>query len=184
MKELIQLDDDKIIKKVPLSKELYTLGRDIDNDIVFDTAKVSRVHAFLIKDGNTYTVIDQDSRNHVWVNGQQVSRQQLVSGDRISLSQDISLLYISDGETDAHFEYALNRIRAIAGKRDLLELKEAVHGTASWDNLDQILSLVLDEIEASNETLRAEIEETEARYRQLVEYLPEQQSRKTLTERS
>jgi PAS domain S-box-containing protein len=145
MKELIQLEGDKIVRKIPLTQEQYSLGRDTENDIVFDTSKVSRVHAFLIKEGDVYAIIDHNSKNRVLVNGDQVTRKQLVSGDRINLSQDVALLYLAEEPAGTQFAHVLSRVWDIIEKRDLLQLKEVTSRIISLDNLDQILDVILDE---------------------------------------
>ena len=145
MKELIQLEGDKIVRKIPLTQQQYTLGRGIENDIVFDTVKISRVHAFLIEEGDAYTIIDHNSKNHVRVNGNQVAKKQLVSGDRITLSQDVSLLYLDEEPVGTQFVHVLSRVWDIIEKKDFLELKEVTNRIISLDNLDQILTVILDE---------------------------------------
>ena len=47
MKRLIQIENNSIIRQIPLNKKVYRLGRGKENDIVFDSPKVSRVHAIL-----------------------------------------------------------------------------------------------------------------------------------------
>jgi len=145
MKELIQLDGDRIVRKIPLNQAQYTLGRGIENDIVFDTAKVSRVHALLIEDGDGYIIVDHNSKNHIRVNGDQVAKKQLVSGDRITLSQDVSLLYLDEEPAGTQFIHILNRVWDIIEKKDMLELKDVTKRIISLDNLDQILDVILDE---------------------------------------
>ena len=50
-----------------------TIGRTADNDIVIDDKMVSRHHARLDKQDNTYTLTDLGSANGTWVNGRRIS---------------------------------------------------------------------------------------------------------------
>lgn len=74
MNRLIQIESDKIVRQISLKKNEYSLGRGAENNIVFCANKVSRLHAMLIKEGDSYHIIDKDSANHVFVNGEQVKK--------------------------------------------------------------------------------------------------------------
>ncbi len=145
MKQLIQIENNKIIRQLPLKKNEYTLGRGSENDIVLDSGKVSRLHATLIIEGDTYSIVDKGARNHIFVNGERVTRRRLASGDRINLSREIVLLYLSAGEVDDKLTHILNRMWELAHKEDLLRLKEVTNRIISLDNLDNILNVILSE---------------------------------------
>ncbi len=145
MKRLLQIEDDNIVRQVPLEKSEYALGRGMENDIIFYTPKVSRQHAVLIKEGDTYCITDKGSANHVFVNGEQVKRKKLVPGDEINLSKDVTLIYQSEKDTDEKNADMLNRMSAINWK-DFLWLKNVTKRIISLNNLENILEVVLEEV--------------------------------------
>jgi serine/threonine protein kinase len=54
---------DKTMRNMPMKADGLTIGREADNDIVLDDAKVSRHHARIDYDGADYRVLDLDSSN-------------------------------------------------------------------------------------------------------------------------
>lgn len=146
MKRLIQIDGDKILRQIPLKKSIYSMGRGSNNDIVFDTGKVSRHHADLMMEGNRYVVCDKDSANHVFVNGEQIKKRRLESGDIINLSRDVTLLYISASDADEKISRMLNRMWEAINKKDFLRLKEVTNRIISLEGLERILNVILEEV--------------------------------------
>jgi len=146
MKKLIQVSGDRIIKQITLKKDKYSLGRGSNNDIVFQSSKVSRNHAELVRDGDSYIIIDKDSANHVFVNGEKVNRQKLLSGDNINLSREIHLLYLSESDYNQKINVVLDRMWEVINKKDFLRLKEVTEHISSLDSLDNILNIILTEV--------------------------------------
>ena len=63
----------------------FALGRSLDNEFTIDDRRVSRHHA-VIKEINGYAVlVDLDSSNGTFVNGQPIGQRTLADGDIISL---------------------------------------------------------------------------------------------------
>ena len=56
-----------------LNKNVVTVGRDQDNDIIVEDAEVSRHHARLTLQGNNWVLEDLGSRNGTFVNGQRLT---------------------------------------------------------------------------------------------------------------
>ncbi len=78
----------------PLLGTVVTLGRHEDNHIVIDDPRVSRHHAQLTWDRQTFALEDLDSGNGTWVNGQRIAgRRYLKPGDEIGLSPEVVLVY-------------------------------------------------------------------------------------------
>jgi pSer/pThr/pTyr-binding forkhead associated (FHA) protein len=61
-----------------------SVGRALDNDLVVDSAEVSRHHARVEYRDGQFWVVDQGSTNGTTVNGYTVAEQQLTFGDRIT----------------------------------------------------------------------------------------------------
>jgi len=145
MKRLIQIKGDKIIRQIPLKQDKYRLGRGTENDIVFDAPKVSRTHALLVREGNTYTVIDRNATNHVFVNGEQIRRKRLLSGDKINLSTDVTILYLNESGSEEKVADIMSRLWNTVNRKDFLRLKEVTGRMISLDSLENILNIVLRE---------------------------------------
>ena len=80
----------------PLHGETMTIGRGSDNQIILDDPQVSRSHARLTWQGNTYLLEDLGSVNGTWVNGARIKSPVLLRpGDSIAVGQSVSLT-ISD----------------------------------------------------------------------------------------
>jgi sigma-B regulation protein RsbU (phosphoserine phosphatase) len=66
---------------VPLNRFPFTIGRGRENDLTFPHTSVSRKHALIEKSSAGLTIIDNSSRNHVFVNQKQVGKGRLRKGD-------------------------------------------------------------------------------------------------------
>ncbi len=77
---------------IPLQRPVIRIGRRVDNDIVLDSATVSRYHAQLQWREDGYVLFDTSTHGRTWVNGDAVQEQRLESGDVIGLS-DMLLVY-------------------------------------------------------------------------------------------
>lgn len=100
-KAIIALDAFLLIegqRQVPLDRPQFSLGRKMENDVVLDSAMVSRFHAQIRWRYGRFVLYDLSQRNgRTKVNGQPVTDCVLKSGDVITLS-DVSLLY-GEGRT-------------------------------------------------------------------------------------
>jgi two-component system response regulator HydG len=72
------------------------LGRGTDCEIVLVDPNCSRVHAQIERVTDGWWVADQDSRNGIFVNDQQVSRARLQDGDRLRLGETVFTFYQTD----------------------------------------------------------------------------------------
>jgi uncharacterized protein YndB with AHSA1/START domain len=67
------------------SQPLWTIGRGTDNDIVIDHQKVSRNHARIEQQENSFVVQDLGSTNGTWLNQQQIQCHTLQHMDTLTI---------------------------------------------------------------------------------------------------
>lgn len=72
-------------KVVPLGPGETRFGRSSENEVVLPDYSVSRRHAVVQSEGDTFVIADQNSTNGVQVNGRQVPRSPIRAGDLIKI---------------------------------------------------------------------------------------------------
>ncbi|MFH0812930.1 MAG: FHA domain-containing protein [Pseudomonadota bacterium] len=87
MPKLILKFKEAIIKEFPLDKDALTIGRTDDNDLKIDNMAVSGHHAKLIRENGDFVLIDLNSLNGTYVNGQKVSKWILKNNDLITVGK-------------------------------------------------------------------------------------------------
>jgi HD-GYP domain-containing protein (c-di-GMP phosphodiesterase class II) len=68
-----------------LAESIITIGRDASCDIAIDDSELSRVHAEIVREGDTRTFFDKESMNGSFVNNRRVKQKKLKSGDLIRI---------------------------------------------------------------------------------------------------
>ena len=76
------VDEDR---RTVLSGDAVVIGRSRDCDLVIDDPNVSRRHAEVRHDGDTWKAVDLGSTNGIKVNGRRVEEARLEPGDQITL---------------------------------------------------------------------------------------------------
>ena len=72
------------IPHLSLRSSLVTVGRADDNDLVLADPEVSRHHARLEPDGQSWRAIDLGSTNGTWVNGERLNAATIAVGDELA----------------------------------------------------------------------------------------------------
>ena len=80
-----------------LTADEIVLGRTEDNDIVVDHRSVSKHHAKLVRSGDQWTVMDQESANGLKINGEDYTHTTLRRGDVLELGH-VKLRFVAAGE--------------------------------------------------------------------------------------
>ncbi len=81
-------------KVFPVSGESFTIGREPGNGIVINDAEVSRKHARMSQQGNTYSIEDLGSTNGTFVNGVRLTAPHaLRPGEVIAFGDQISVVF-------------------------------------------------------------------------------------------
>ena len=83
MAKLFLKFEDAVLKEVPLSQSVVTIGRLPDNVVQIDNLAVSGHHAKIYWDAGRYVIEDNNSLNGTYVNNTRVSRQALKDGDNV-----------------------------------------------------------------------------------------------------
>lgn len=80
---------------IPLAKKVTTLGRQLENDIVFHEDHLSRFHAEIVYENGEYVLYDKNSTSGTFVNSRRIDQCVLNSGDLISLAS-IYIMFVNN----------------------------------------------------------------------------------------
>ena len=89
-----------VVKEVIIDRDVITIGRKPDNDIVIDNQAVSGHHAKILLNNNIITIVDLSSLNGTYLGGQPISQSELYDGDSITIGVHTLDIY-SDKKRDA-----------------------------------------------------------------------------------
>lgn len=92
-----------------LNKTVMNIGRTEENDIVLDHKSISREHARIVYENNTFKIVDMKSANGVLVNGEQYARTELRNGDIVELGH-LKLKFIDEKIPQVYQETAVVRM--------------------------------------------------------------------------
>lgn len=107
-------------KRFDLADGPVSLGRDLSNTIQLHDTEVSRRHAEIRLENDTYWVVDLQSSNGTFVNDKQVDRCELRMGDRVLLGRSLLIFTGADDSSaleDAHDVNIIGSEYAEAGSR-------------------------------------------------------------------
>lgn len=109
----------------PVTKEMTTVGRDPNGDIVLPYSTISWHHAVIAASGNKLVVRDLESRNGTFVGVDRVTHRELVSGDILAIGDSVVLklvfLSASDGQETARDLAAHDATARVANAAALLD---------------------------------------------------------------
>jgi len=91
-------------RRYDLDDEALSLGRDNDNDIQLHDSEVSRHHAEVRCDETGHLLVDLNSSNGSFVNGNQITEHLLANGDRVQLGR--TLMIFTGGDDSSSFALA------------------------------------------------------------------------------
>ncbi len=98
MFKLVISDDEGQKTVVPLLRDEVTIGREEGNTIRLTERNVSRAHARLRRQSDTYVIEDLGSYNGIVINGERLESEiQLSAGDRVAIG-DYALAFESDAD--------------------------------------------------------------------------------------
>ncbi len=82
-----------------IQRAVINIGRQRDNHLVLDDARVSRQHCQLRFRHGQYRIYDLESTHGVYLNGMRITEQVLTHGDVISLG-GVELIYVIENDTN------------------------------------------------------------------------------------
>ncbi len=97
MAKVILKYNDVAVEEISIGKKIVTIGRSKDNNIVIDNLAVSRNHARIRIEGNTFFLDDLESANGTFINNRKIDRYELNHGDRISIGKHV-LVFLKEFE--------------------------------------------------------------------------------------
>jgi signal transduction histidine kinase/pSer/pThr/pTyr-binding forkhead associated (FHA) protein len=107
-------------RRFELKDSVLGLGRDVANSIQLHDTEVSRRHAEIRQQGDSYTLIDLNSSNGTFVNSEQVNDRVLRSGDRVQIGRTLMIFTASEDQSSGDLASAVDIVghnRAAAGSR-------------------------------------------------------------------
>lgn len=91
--ELHALQGQLVGLRLELGDETVTIGRDPGNQVILTSKRVGRRHAELRCEGAQYLLLDLNSRNGTFVNGERVTEPRLLRvGDQIAIADELFTL--------------------------------------------------------------------------------------------
>lgn len=76
-------------QSIPLAGKEVLIGRGKENGLVLEDHAVSRHHARIVEEAEGHLLVDNNSANGSWVNGQRVTEARLKPGDQIRLGKTL-----------------------------------------------------------------------------------------------
>jgi serine phosphatase RsbU (regulator of sigma subunit) len=129
------------VQVVPIEGDGLTIGRAQGNGLELEGAEISRRHAEIVSEGDSYILRDLGSRFGTFVNDERVTEQTLGHSDQIRIGRHSDLQFLIE-ETPDHVTRATTAgVRSLRQAATLLDWLGAL-GTARV--LDQLLEMVLD----------------------------------------
>lgn len=77
-----------------LDRRVFRIGRLDENDLVLDNPYISRYHAEIIRESDSYLLHDLDSTSGTFVNDEKVDERRLKQGDRLRLGQGHGIEFV------------------------------------------------------------------------------------------
>ena len=86
-------------KRFEMDQPAIGLGRDVSNEIQLQDTEVSRRHAEVRHENNSFSLVDLHSSNGTFVNDEPVQTRELRSGDRVRVGRTL-MIFTGSEETD------------------------------------------------------------------------------------
>ena len=128
------------IHVVPITDDPFTIGRSHGNTLSLPSAEISRLHAEIVREGDTYVLRDLGSRAGTSVNNESVTEHTLRHGDRIMIGRHSDLRFLIDKSTGD----TTRTTSAVGELRQTATLLAGLRALGTAKVLDQVLAMVID----------------------------------------
>ena len=149
-----------VARFIPLNKDVFTIGRKAENDLQLLSDSVSRQHAEIVFQDDTYYLIDIGSKRGSYVNDQRIERCALHHLDRIRIGgeEDQQIIFLDDSVENASAIFESNpqlllshsstdRTRAASANEELQKLSRFIEVNQAFKfslTPDDVLCLIVD----------------------------------------
>jgi serine phosphatase RsbU (regulator of sigma subunit) len=144
----LEIYEDGVRRVVALDKDHVTLGRLESSDVHVAGADVSRKHAEVVREGDSYLLRDLESRFGTYVNDQRVQQHVLRHGDRLRLGPGdrTEIHFLLDGKETAERSTRTSQasVGFVGDLRQITVLLEGLRALGSGRVLEEVLAIVLD----------------------------------------
>ncbi len=146
--------------RIPLTKDLLTIGRTAEADLVFHDEQISRRHASISCDtsNGTYLLSDLGSTNGTFLNDRPVTRDELKDGDKIFVGTTI-LKFVLQDEVESESGEIVDRLMfqddltgLVVKRRFYNELKIQLHYAGAQGKPLSVLMMDMDGLKKINDT--------------------------------
>ncbi len=84
-----------------LESDRVSIGRAENSDIVLQSSKVSRNHCYISRNNSSWLMVDDDSKNGMFVNGRKMKKRLLCEGDIVRIGTgSVEVIYINNKKPD------------------------------------------------------------------------------------
>ena len=146
--------------RIPLTKDLLTIGRTAEADLVFHDEQISRRHASISCDtsNGTYLIADLGSTNGTFLNDRPVTQDALKDGDKIFVGTTI-LKFVLQDEVESESGEIVDRLMfqddltgLVVKRRFYNELKIQLHYAGAQGKPLSVLMMDMDGLKKINDT--------------------------------
>ncbi len=129
------------------------IGRDAASDIQLLDSEVSRIHAAVIANNDGFQLLDLDSSNGTFVNGQQIREHALRTGDRVQVGRTLMIFTGVEPASSLHAEHGVDIVhQALRGEQSQI-ISSLRAGNGRDGQADRDLQLLYDTSLAVGRTL-------------------------------
>jgi diguanylate cyclase (GGDEF)-like protein len=154
---LIVMSGERVGVRVSIQSNV-TVGRDVDSTLVLPDQGVSSRHAILQDRGDSFVLVDLESTNGTFVNGQRVKEAEIRNGDKLGFGTTVVRFEVQDDADRAYSEMIeeLVHIDDLTGlylrRRFDAELTQRVVAAKAASEPLAVLAMDLDGVKTINDT--------------------------------
>lgn len=128
MPEIIVTLGDSVVNRFVFEKDIVSIGRSRDNDVVIENLAISRNHARIRHENGKFFISDLNSANGTFVNGKQVTKSEISHNDVITIGKH-TLIFKNEVLTDeAMISDAFGAERTMIVDRVPVAILRVTHG--------------------------------------------------------